>query len=102
MEQRKRNLTQITVPSEKNPLIGEALKRVNQNEELLTLWKCINVNAMDRLKMSDHGIVHFQIVANIALKMARMLAKHGVELSVIKDHGLTHNHGELVVFLSSI
>jgi uncharacterized protein len=102
MEPRKRDLTQISVPSDKNPLIQEALKRVNENEELLTLWKCINVNAMDRLRMSDHGIVHFQIVSNIALKMARMLAKHGVELSIIKDHGLTHNHGELVIFLASI
>ncbi len=102
MEPRKRDLTQITVPADKNLLLQETLKRVNENEELLTLWKCNNVNAMDRLKMSDHGIVHFQIVANIALKMARMLVKHGVELSIIKDHGLTHEHGELVVFLASI
>lgn len=102
METRKKDLTQISVPADKNPLIQEALARINANEEVLTLWKCNNVNAMTRLKMSDHGIVHFQIVANIGLKMARMLQKHGIELSVVKDHGLTQNHGELIIFLACI
>lgn len=102
MEPRKRDLTQITVPADKNPLIQEVLARVNENEEILTLWKVINVNAIDRLKMSDHGIVHFQIVANIALRMSRLLEKHNVPLSIVADHKLTQNHGELVVFLASI
>ncbi len=102
METRKRDLQQITVPALKNPLIQEALIRINDNEEVLTLWKCINVNAMDRLKMSDHGIVHFQIVANIALKMARILNNNEIKFSVVKSHNLTQNHAELVIFLASI
>jgi len=95
-------LTQISVPTQHNPLLAQALERVNANQEILALWEVMNVNAMDRLKMSDHGIVHFQIVANMALKMARLLQKRDVPLSIIKDHNLTHNHGELVIFLASI
>jgi uncharacterized protein len=95
-------LTRITVPSKDNPILSKVLKRVNDNEEILTLWKVINVNAINRLKYGDHGIVHFQIVANIALRMARILEKNNIELSIIKDFGLTYNHGEVVVFLASI
>lgn len=98
----KKQFTQISVPMEHNSLLQKAVERVNQNEELLTLWKIMNVNAMDRLKMSDHGIIHFQIVANMALRMARILEKNGTSLSIIQDHKLTQNHGELVVFFGSI
>ena len=71
MQNNKNDLTKISVPSDKNPLMKEALARINSNEEIITLWKVINVNAIDRLNMSDHGIVHFQIVANIALRISR-------------------------------
>lgn len=94
--------TRISVPTNNNELLEEVLSRVNKNDELKTLWKVINVNAIDRLGMSDHGIVHFQIVANIALRLSRILEKNGSSLSIVKDHGLTQNHGEVVVFMASI
>jgi len=102
METQNKNLTQISVPAKNNRLIEKALEAINKNEEILSLWRVINVNAIDRLNMSDHGIVHFQIVANIALRIARILEKHEVPLSIVSDHGLTQNHGELVIFLASI
>ena len=102
MQNNKNDLTKISVPSDKNPLMKEALARINSNEEIITLWKVINVNAIDRLNMSDHGIVHFQIVANIALRISRILGKHKVNLSIVNDHGLTQNHGELVILLASL
>jgi metal-dependent HD superfamily phosphatase/phosphodiesterase len=92
----------INVPSEHNELIQKVLKNINSNEEIKTLWMVINVNAIDRLKMTDHGHVHFQIVANISLKIARMLDKHGVELSIVEDYGLSKNHSELVILLTSL
>lgn len=95
-------LTRITVPARENPLLIKLLKKVNSNEEVLTLWKITNINALERLKYGDHGIVHFQIVANIALRMTRILNKNGIKLSIVKDFGLTYNHGELVVFLASV
>ncbi len=99
---RDNELTKITVPSKENPLLTTVLEKVNSNEEILTLWKVINTNAIGRLKYGDHGIVHFQIVANIALRMARILKNKNIELSIIKDFNLTHNHGEIVIFLASI
>jgi len=97
-----KTLSQISVPARKNELITQALARVNKNEEILTLWEVINVNAIDRLQMTDHGIVHFQIVANIGLKLARLLEKRGADLSIVSDHELTQNHGELVVVMASL
>jgi hypothetical protein len=38
----------------------------------------------------------------MALRIARILQKHDIPLSIIKDHNLTHNHGEVVIFLASI
>ncbi|MEJ2264694.1 MAG: HD domain-containing protein [Anaerolineales bacterium] len=67
-----------------------------------TLWRVININAIDRLGMSDHGPVHFQIVANIALRLTRILLKQNVEMSIVKYYDLTNQHAELVVLLASL
>lgn len=96
------NEIKINVPAEHNPHIQKVVENINSNEEVKTLWQVINVNAIDRLGMTDHGPIHFQIVANIALKLARMLKKHGVELSIQKDFGLSREHGELVILLASL
>src|SRR3989344_5398238 len=92
----------IEVPLEDNKILAEVVKRINSNDEIKTLWKIINVNAIDRLGMSDHGPTHFKIVANNGLKIARMLAKHKVVMSVVDDFGLTNDHAEVIIFLACI
>lgn len=92
----------ISVPTEHNSLVKQALEAINNSEEIKTLWLVSNTNAVDRLKMTDHGPIHFQIVANIALRLTRILKKSGVDLSVEGDFGLTYEHGELVIFLASL
>lgn len=92
----------IHVPLHHNELLQKALDVINQDVEIKTLWRVLNVNAIDRLGMSDHGPVHFQIVANIALKLERILFKHGVVMSIVKDYELSHLHAELVVLLASL
>ena len=67
-----------------------------------TLWQVINVNAIDRQGMSDHGPVHFQIIANIALRLGRILKKNEVEMSITKYFGLPGEYAELVILLSSL
>lgn len=96
------NKIKITVPSEHNELIKKVLDNINASEEIKTMWQVINVNAIDRLEMTDHGPIHFQIVSNIGLKIARMLKKAGVQLSIEKNFGLSYEHGELVVLLASL
>lgn len=92
----------IQVPLYNNHLLAKAVAGVNHNEEIRTLWRVINVHAIDRLQMTDHGLIHFQIVANIGLRLARMLDKHGVEFSVVKDFGLTKDHAEVIIFLGCV
>ena len=92
----------ITVPVLGNELLEKALESINENIEIRTLWKVINVNAIDRLGMSDHGPVHFQIVANIALRLARILLKNNVEMSITKYFGLPEKYAELVILLASL
>lgn len=92
----------IKIETNGNKLLEKVLDSINNNNEIKTLWKIINVNATDRLGYSDHGPMHFQLVANYALRMQRLLIKKGVEMSIVKDFELTNDHSEVVVFLASI
>lgn len=93
---------QISVPVEGNKLLQQVLENINSNREIKTLWKVMNVNAIDRLGMSDHGPTHFKIVANNGLRLIRILEKNNVEPSIVKDFGLTKDYAEVVVFLACI
>lgn len=92
----------IHVPLHGNSLLEKTLARVNQDVEIKTLWRVLNVNAIDRLEMTDHGPVHFQIVANIAIRLGRLLTKSGVTMTITRDYELSTEHAELVVLLASL
>lgn len=104
MSQQKENPydAQIHVPTERNQLMARTLEAINSNREVTTLWHVINVNAIERMGITDHGPVHFQIVANIALKLARLLIKHKVTMSVTEDYQLSTDHAEVVILLASL
>lgn len=92
----------IRLPARRNPLLQQILARVNADEDLHTLWRCQNLNAVDRLGMSDHGPIHMQIVTNISLRILRMLLGQGLVSNVVKDHQLTNEDAEVVVVLASL
>jgi len=92
----------LSIPVRGNEKLKTILDLVDGDEELQTLWRCANVVAVDRLGFNDHGPVHVKIVANGALKMLRILVEHGVEPSVVADHGMTAEDAEVVVVLASI
>lgn len=92
----------IKVPIEGNKILEEVLRRINQSDEIKTLWKIMNVNAIDRLGMSDHGPTHFGIVANNGIRLARILEKKDIKMSIVDDFGLTTDHAEVVIFLACI
>jgi hypothetical protein len=102
MEPKKFTQMDIHVPSQPNSLVDKALKEINKDVEIKTLWRVTNVNAIDRLEMTDHGPVHFQIVANIAIRLARILVKHQVEMAIVKNYDLSNDHAELVILLASL
>ena len=89
------------VPARRNRKLKKLLANINANQELLQLWKCANVNAVDRLGMSDHGEVHIRIVANAALRLIRLVMDSGVEPGVVENHGLTREDAEVVVVLAA-
>jgi metal-dependent HD superfamily phosphatase/phosphodiesterase len=102
MQPKKHSQIDIHVPLHGNSLLENVLQVINQDVEIKTLWQVINVNAIDRLGMSDHGVVHFQIVANIALRLARILLKNHVEMAIQRDYDLSNQHAELVILLASL
>jgi len=102
METKKYSQIDIHVPNRNNSLLEKALVVINEDIEIKTLWRILNVNAIDRLEMTDHGPVHFQIVANIALRLARILVKHNVTMNIVKNFELSNDHAELVILLASL
>ena len=96
----------IRLPLRHSPKLQQVIDRVNTDEELFSLWLAQNVNAVDRLGMSDHGPVHMNIVANIALRLARLLNDEKVDYSLIKDYGDTFGFNfedvQIVVVLAAL
>jgi hypothetical protein len=92
----------IRLPMRHNPKLQQIIERVNRDDELYALWQVANVNAVQRLRMSDHGPVHVQIIANIALKLLRLLLERNVQPSVVAHHNLAIEDAEVVVALGSL
>lgn len=92
----------INIPIKQNEKLETLLDRVQRDEELNQLWRCANVNAVNRLHMSDHGYVHVKIVANLALKLLRLLMDAQVEPGVVKDHALGRDDAEVIVVLAAL
>jgi metal-dependent HD superfamily phosphatase/phosphodiesterase len=92
----------IRIPARHNPRLQQIIDRINGDDELYTLWQVMNVNAVQRLGMSDHGPVHLQIVANIALRLLRLLVEHNVQPSAVTHHQLPVEDAEVIVTLASL
>jgi metal-dependent HD superfamily phosphatase/phosphodiesterase len=75
---------------------------VNKDDDLYTMWLATNVMAVERLGMTDHGPVHVKIVANIAVRMLRLLADAGIEPSVVTNWGMEQHDAEVIVALASL
>ena len=93
---------ELHLPMRHNPKLQQVVARINEHSELQTLWRVCNVTAVDRLHMTDHGPVHVQIIANIALKLLRLLVERGVQPSVVRDYGLRNEDAEVVVVLATL
>ncbi|HYX87951.1 MAG TPA: HD domain-containing protein, partial [Gaiellaceae bacterium] len=92
----------INVPAQRNAKLRTLLERVNGDEQLKAWWHVANVNAVKRLGINDHSWVHVQIVANIGLRLLRLLAKRGVEPAMVEDYGMTREDAELVIVLGAL
>jgi uncharacterized protein len=92
----------IRLPVRGNRKLRTLIERVNADRQLKGWWHVANVNAVVRMEINDHSWVHIQIVTNIALKLLRQLAKHGVEAAVIRDYGMGQDDAEVTVALGAL
>jgi uncharacterized protein len=92
---------EFKIPVRKNKKLKSLMNRINTDQELFQIWKCANINAVDRCGISDHGEIHIRIVANAALKILRLLVKEGVEPSVVTHHKMTAEDAEVIVVLAA-
>ena len=92
----------MNVPHRRNPKLQKVMELVNADAELYALWTAANVNAVERLQMSDHGPVHVKIVMNIAVRMLRLLADAGVSTGVANNYDMDMDDAEVVVALAAL
>ncbi len=87
----------VRAPTRGNRRLERLLEAANADPQLKAWWHVSAVNATRRLGMSDHSWVHIQIVVNIALRLARLLFRRGVEPSVVTDYAMDQRDAEVVV-----
>ena len=92
----------MNLPERRNPPLKRFIANVNASDELYALWIATNVNAIERLGMTDHGPVHVKIVMNIAVKLLRLLLDHGIEPSIVTNYGMSRDDAVVVVAAASL
>lgn len=92
----------LNLPDRHNPKLKKFIELVNADDELYGLWLAANVNAIERLGMTDHGPVHVKIVMNIAVKLFRLLVDGGVRPSVVTNYELDEDDAEIVVAAAAL
>ena len=102
VDERFANRVLITVPVRHNPKLRQLIEEVNADDDLYGLWVAANVNAMERLDMTDHGPVHVKIVMNLAVRMLRLLMDAGVQPSIVTDYAMEPEDAEVVVALAAL
>jgi metal-dependent HD superfamily phosphatase/phosphodiesterase len=93
---------EINVPARSGPRLHALIARVNADDDLYATWLAANVNAIERLGMTDHGPVHVKIVMNLATKLYRLLVEGGVEPGVVTNWGMDVADGEVVVAAAAL
>jgi uncharacterized protein len=88
--------TEIRAPTRGNRKLEALLAAANADRRLRAWWYMQHVTA-GRRDMSDHSWVHIQIVANIALRLFRLLSRGGVEPAMVSEHGMGNRDAEVVI-----
>jgi hypothetical protein len=91
----------LNVPVRGNEKLGRVLERVNASATLQAYWEASNITAISRMRINDHGPVHIKIMANIAVKLLRLLLAAEVIPNVVSDYDLESHDAEVVVVLAA-
>jgi uncharacterized protein len=87
---------EIRAPTRGNRKLAALLEAANADRRLHAWWYMQQVNA-DRRDMSDHSWVHIQIVANISLRLFRLLNRAGVKPAMVSAHDMKPRDAEVVI-----
>jgi uncharacterized protein len=102
VESRFERRIMMNVPDRHNSRLHDFIEAVNADDELYAMWLGANVNAIERMGMTDHGPVHVKIVMNIAVRLYRLLVEGGVEPAVVRNYELEVGDGEIVVAAAAL
>ena len=92
----------FNIPLRDNAKLKHVMDKVKGDTKLQSFWKCANVMAIDRMGYTDHGPTHVKIVANLALKLLRILVDRQVKPSIVRNYGMKNEDAEVVVVLGAI
>jgi len=92
----------FNIPFRNNAKLKHVIDKVKEDAKLQSFWKCANVMAIDRMGYTDHGPTHVKIVANLALKLLRILVDRQVKPSIVRNYGMKNEDAEIVVVLGAI
>ena len=93
----------FNIPYRNNAKLKQVMKRIKEDNKLQTYWKCANVMAIERMGYTDHGPTHVKIVANIALRLLRILIEKKLVIpSIVENYKMQNDDAEVVVVLGAI
>ncbi len=93
----------FNIPYRGNIKLKQVMEKVREDKKLQTYWRCSNVMAIERMGYTDHGPTHVKIVANLALKLLRVLVeKKLITPSIVENYKMKADDAEVVVVLGSI
>jgi metal-dependent HD superfamily phosphatase/phosphodiesterase len=92
----------FNIPFRNNAKLKHVIDKVKEDVKLQSYWKCANVMAIERMGYTDHGPTHVKIVANLALKLLRILVDRQVKPCIVLNYGMRNDDAEVVVVLGSI
>lgn len=93
----------FNIPYRNNARLKQVMGKIKEDRKLQAYWKCSNVMAIERMGYTDHGPTHVKIVANLALKLLRILIeKKLIKPSIVENYGMQNDDAEVVVVLGAI
>ena len=92
----------FNIPFHNNTKLRRVIGKIKADKKLHSYWKCANVMAIDRMGYTDHGPTHVKIVANLALRLLRILVNKQITPSIVKNYGMQNEDAEVVVVLGAI
>ncbi|TQQ82569.1 HD domain-containing protein [Halonotius terrestris] len=81
--------------------LNELLPVITADPEITTYLEAQNVNAVTRLRYSDHGPKHIEIVRNRALRLYELLKRGGVAFNGASDQGLDESFEPVIILLAA-